>query len=49
VSAVFATFGVIDRDGDLALPGAFEDGAEVDISSYGHRNRSTQACHSPRS
>jgi hypothetical protein len=36
VSAVFATFNVIDADGDVTLPGAFEEGAEVLISSYGH-------------
>lgn len=35
-SAVFSTFNVVDSDGDLTLPGAFEDGAEVLISSYGH-------------
>jgi hypothetical protein len=36
VSAVFSTFNVIDKDGDVTLPGAFTDGAEVVISSYGH-------------
>jgi hypothetical protein len=36
VEAVFATFGVKDKDGDVTLPGAFEDGAEVLISAYGH-------------
>jgi hypothetical protein len=36
VSAVFATFNVIDRDGDLTLPGAIKDGTEVVISAYGH-------------
>jgi hypothetical protein len=36
VSAVFATFNVIDGDGDVTLPDAFEDGAEVVISSYQH-------------
>ncbi|ANN16246.1 hypothetical protein SD37_11720 [Amycolatopsis orientalis] len=36
VSAVFATFNVVDKDGDVTLPGAFEDGAEVLISSYQH-------------
>jgi len=35
-SAVFATFNVVDKDGDVTLPGAFEDGAEVLISSYQH-------------
>lgn len=36
VSAVFSTFNVVDKDGDVTLPGAFTDGAEVVISSYGH-------------
>ena len=36
VSAVFATFNVKDKDGDVTLPGAFQNGAEVIISSYGH-------------
>lgn len=37
VSAVFSTFGVVDKDGDVTLPGAFEDGALVRISAYGHK------------
>lgn len=36
VSAVFSTFNVIDSDGDVTVPGAFDDGAEVLISAYGH-------------
>lgn len=36
VSAVIATFSVIDRDGDVVLPGAIRDGAEVVLSAYGH-------------
>ena len=36
VEAVFATLGVKDSYGDVTLPGAFEDGAEVVISAYGH-------------
>ncbi len=36
VAAVFSTFGVIDSDGDVTRPGAFEDGASVRISAYGH-------------
>lgn len=35
-SAVFSTYNVVDSDGDVTLPGAFEDGAEVLVSSYGH-------------
>lgn len=38
VTAVFATFDVIDKDGDVTLPGAFTDGAEVLISAYGHKS-----------
>lgn len=38
VSAVFSTFGVIDHDGDITLPGAIKDGTEVVISSYGHES-----------
>lgn len=37
VSAVFATFNVVDHDGDVTLPGAFTEGAEVLISAYGHK------------
>lgn len=36
VSAVFSTFNVKDMDGDVTLPGAFEDGAAVVVSSYNH-------------
>jgi len=36
VTAVFSTFNVVDKDGDVTLPGAIPDGAEVVISSYGH-------------
>lgn len=38
VEACFATLGVKDYDGDLTLPGAFETGAEVVISAYGHKS-----------
>jgi HK97 family phage prohead protease len=38
VTAVFATFNVKDHDNDVTLPGAFEDGAKVLISAYGHRS-----------
>jgi hypothetical protein len=34
--AVFATLNVVDHDGDVTLPGAFEVGAEVPVSAYGH-------------
>ena len=36
VSAVFSTFNVLDLDGDVVLPGAIKDGAEVVLSAYGH-------------
>lgn len=36
VKAVFSTFNVIDSDRDVTPPGAFEDGAPVVISQYGH-------------
>lgn len=36
VRAVFSRFDVVDADGDVTLPGAFEDGAGVPISAYGH-------------
>lgn len=35
--AVFATFNVIDHDGDITRPGAFKDGTEVIIGSFGHK------------
>lgn len=36
VLAVFSTFGVKDHDGDVTLPGAFDQGAPVRISAYNH-------------
>ena len=38
LSAVFATLNVRDKDGDVTLPGAFQDGAKVAISAYGHKS-----------
>lgn len=38
VSAVFSTYNVIDKDGDVTLPGAIKDGTEVVISAYGHKS-----------
>lgn len=38
ISAVFATYNVVDHDGDVTLPGAFTDGAPVTISAYGHKS-----------
>jgi HK97 family phage prohead protease len=36
IEARFCTFGVKDLDNDITMPGAFEDGAAVLISAYGH-------------
>ena len=36
VSAIFSTYHLRDSDNDVVLPGAFEDGASVLISSYQH-------------
>ena len=38
VEAVFAVLNVIDHDGDVTLPGAFESGTEVRISAYNHES-----------
>ncbi len=38
VEAVFSTFNVVDADGDVTLPGAFDDGAEWIMSAYGHKS-----------
>ncbi len=38
VVAVFATLNVVDADGDVTLPGAFENGAKTRISAYGHQS-----------
>lgn len=35
-SAVIATFNVVDKDGDVTLPGAFPEGKTIPISAYGH-------------
>lgn len=35
--AVFATFNVVDLDGDVTLPGAFTEGQSVRIASWGHK------------
>lgn len=34
--AIFATFGVVDHDGDVTLPGAFKAGAPVRVAQFGH-------------
>lgn len=38
VEAVFATLGVVDKDGDLTEKGAFREGDEVLISAYNHKS-----------
>lgn len=35
-SAVIATYGVIDKDSDVTLPGAHKDGQNVVVSAYNH-------------
>ncbi|NUK01781.1 hypothetical protein [Streptomyces lunaelactis] len=37
IEAVFASLNCIDHDGDVTLPGAFEGGAPVVISAFGHQ------------
>jgi hypothetical protein len=36
VDLVFATYNVVDKDGDVQIPGTFEDGAKSPVSAYGH-------------
>lgn len=36
-TAIFSTFNVIDRQGDVTLPGAFKDGQAVRVAYWGHR------------
>jgi hypothetical protein len=36
VEAVIATLNVVDRDREVIVPGALQDGAEVAVSGYGH-------------
>lgn len=36
VVAIVATLGVVDKDGDVLLPGAFPASASVKMSGYGH-------------
>jgi hypothetical protein len=38
VEAVFATLGVIDKDGDVITKGAIPSGDKVTISAYGHKS-----------
>ena len=35
-SATFSRFNVVDKDGDVTLPAAIEDGTEVVIGAFGH-------------
>ncbi len=37
-SAVFCTYDVVDRDGDVHVKGCFNEGASVVISAYGHKS-----------
>lgn len=36
-TAVFSTFGVIDHDGDITERGAFDNGTDVIVGSWGHK------------
>lgn len=36
VTAIVATLNVVDRDGDVILPGAIADGTRVKLSAYNH-------------
>lgn len=36
VTAIVSTFNVVDRDGDVILPGAIKDGTSVKLSAYNH-------------
>ena len=38
IEAVFSTFDVVDKDGDVTRKGAFSEGAAVVISAYGHKS-----------
>jgi HK97 family phage prohead protease len=38
ITGVFSTLGVVDSDMDVTLKGAFENGAKVRISAYGHKS-----------
>lgn len=42
VEAVFSTFNVIDKDGDVTPPDAIQDGAPIVVSAYGHQSWSGQ-------
>lgn len=35
-TATFSIFNTVDSDGDVTLPGAFEDGAAVRVAAWGH-------------
>jgi HK97 family phage prohead protease len=34
--AIFSRFNEVDKQGDITLPGAFEDGEQVKIAAWGH-------------
>lgn len=38
VSAVFSTFNVVDKDRDVTVPGAIENGTPIVVSAYGHQS-----------
>lgn len=41
ITAVFSTLNVIDSDGDVTLPGAFQDGQKVRLSAWNHQSWQT--------
>lgn len=38
VDAIFSTFDTVDKDDDVTVKGAFEDGAQQPISAFGHQS-----------
>jgi hypothetical protein len=36
VEAAFSVFGNVDSDGEIVMPGAIENGADIMISAWGH-------------
>ncbi|MER5252911.1 HK97 family phage prohead protease [Streptomyces sp. NPDC002855] len=38
IRAVFSTLNVVDKDGDITVKGAMQDGAQVRISAYNHKS-----------
>ena len=47
-SAVIATYGVVDKDGDVTVPGAHKDGQRVVVSPYEHSSMGANSRSAPR-